>query len=143
MLKVKLYLVKMNQTKLNGFTMFDLLVAMALMGILSALAVPSFLPLISRAKTNEAKLQLRHVLMLQKNHFYVNSKYSSSLAEIGFEQSKLVNEGGNANYKIEISNATTNNFIAKALAVADFDGDGILNVWQITGDEKLTEVTPD
>lgn len=143
MVKVKLYIVKMNQTKLNGFTMFELLVAMAIIGILSALAVPQFLPMISKAKANEAKLQLRHVLMLQKNHFYVNSKYSNSLAEIGFEQSKLVTEDGNANYKIEISNATINNFTAKATAVADFDGDGIFNVWQITGDEKLTEVTPD
>lgn len=134
---------RLNGKKLNGFTMFELLVAMAIIGILSALAVPQFLPMISKAKANEAKLQLRHVLMLQKNHFYVNSKYSSNLPEIGFEQAKLVTEDGNANYKIEIASANASGFVAKATAVADFDGDGTFNVWQITADEKLTETTPD
>lgn len=65
---------KLKYKKLDAFTMFELLVAMAIIGILSALAVPEFLPMISKSKAQEAKLQLRHVLMLEKNHFYVNSK---------------------------------------------------------------------
>jgi type IV pilus assembly protein PilE len=81
--------------------------------------------------------------MLEKNHFYVNSKYTTNLNDIGFEQAKLVTADGNANYKIEILDASVNSFTAKATAVADFDGDGQFNVWQITADEKLKEVTPD
>ena len=129
--------------KLGAFTLFELLIAMAIIGILSALSVPVFLPLISRTKSTEAKLQLRHVLMLEKNYFYINSKYTTNIDELGFEQAKLVTADGNANYKIDILDASVNNFTAKATAVADFDGDGQYNVWQITADEKLKEVTPD
>lgn len=129
--------------KLKAFTMFELLIAMAIIGILSALAMPKFLPLISKAKATEAKVQLRHVLMLEKNYFYINSKYSNNLAEIGFEPAKLVTEDGQANFRIDISDASMTNFTAKATAVVDFDGDGQMNVWQITADEKLKEVTPD
>ena len=123
--------------------MFELLIAMAIIGILSALSVPVFLPLISRTKSTEAKLQLRHVLMLEKNNFYINSKYTMDVNELGYEQAKLVTADGNANYKIDILDASVNNFTAKATAVVDFDGDGQYNVWQITADEKLKEVTPD
>ncbi len=133
----------LRKQKLGAFTMFELLVAMAIIGILSALAVPEFLPMISKSKAQEAKLQLRHILMLEKNHFYVNSKYTTNLNDIGFEQAKLVTADGNANYKIEILDASVNSFTAKATAVADFDGDEQFNVWQITADEKLKEVTPD
>ena len=142
-MKINKTINKMKTKKLGAFTMFELLVAMAIIGILSALAVPEFLPMISKSKAQEAKLQLRHVLMLEKNHFYVNSKYTNNLNDIGFEQAKLVTADGNANYKIEITDASVNNFTAKATAVADFDGDGQFNVWQITADEKLKEVTPD
>jgi type IV pilus assembly protein PilE len=129
--------------KLNAFTMFDLLVSMAIIGILSALAVPELLPMISKSKAQEAKLQLRHVLMLEKSYFYVNSKYTTNALDLSFEQPKLVTADGNANYKIEITDASTNSFTAKATAVVDFDGDGQFNVWQIAADEKLKEITPD
>lgn len=133
----------LKQKKLGAFTLFELLIAMAIIGILSALSVPLFLPLISRTKSTEAKLQLRHVLMLEKNYFYINSKYTTDFNELGFEQAKLITADGNANYKIDIIDASVSNFTAKATAVADFDGDGQFNVWQITADEKLKEVTPD
>ena len=133
----------LKKKKLIGFTLFELLIAMAIIGILSALSVPVFLPLISRTKSTEAKLQLRHVLMLEKNNFYINSKYTTDINELGYEQAKLVTADGNANYKIDILDASVSNFTAKATAVVDFDGDGQFNVWQITADEKLKEVTPD
>ena len=88
-------------------------------------------------------MQLKHILNLQKNYFYINSKYSSSLDDLGFEQSKLVTEEGKANYKIEIVEASNKSFIAKALSVTDFDQDGQMNVWQINQDEEIKEVAKD
>ena len=50
---------------------------------------------------------------------------------VDFEAPKTVNDGGRANYIYEILSATNNSFKARAEAVTDFDGDGILNVWEI------------
>lgn len=133
----------LSKKKLEAFTLFELLIAMAIIGILTAMSVPVFLPLISKTKATEAQLQLQHVLMLEKNYFYINSKYSNSFSDLGFEQAKLVTEDGKANYKIEITDASVSGFTAKATAVSDFDGDGQFNVWQITADEKIKEVVPD
>ncbi|MGJ1268068.1 type IV pilin protein [Sphingobacterium spiritivorum] len=134
-----------NQRRLKAYTLTEILVVLVIIGILILLALPNLLPLITKAKSTEAKMQLQHVQTLQQNYFYEKSKYSGNLEELGFVQEKLSTDGkdGKANYRIEIVKADQNSFIAKATAVVDFDGDGTLNVWEIDQDKNLREVTPD
>ncbi|HEY8400584.1 MAG TPA: prepilin-type N-terminal cleavage/methylation domain-containing protein [Cytophagaceae bacterium] len=130
--------------KVKAFTLTEVLVVLVIVGILVLLALPNLMPLISKAKSTEAKIQLEHVYTLQKTYFYEKSKYSNDLAAIGFVQEKLVGDGeGQANYRIEIVEATPTTFLAKATAVADFDGDGVFNVWEINHEKVLREVIPD
>ncbi len=129
--------------KLSAFTLTELLVVLVIIGILILLALPNLMPLISKAKSTEAKMQLKHVHTLEKSYFYMHSKYSDDLQEIGFEQQKLVTDDGNANYQIEIVEASVSGFKAKATAVVDFDGDGNFNVWEIDQDKNLKEVVKD
>jgi type IV pilus assembly protein PilE len=129
--------------KVKGLTLMEMLVTLAIIGILVLAAMPMLMPLISKAKSTEAQLQLEHVHNMEKTYFYLHSKYSSDLVEIGFEQAKLTSQGGNANYQIEVVNATNTTFKAKATATTDFDGDGVFNIWEIDQDKNLKEVTPD
>ncbi len=129
--------------KLKAFTLQELLVVLVIIGILILIALPNLMPLIARAKSTEAKMQLGHVFNLQKNHFYMYSKYSGELVEIGFEQEPLVTNEGNANYRIELVEAEVNRFKARAVSVVDFDGDGIFNVWEIDQNKKLKETVKD
>jgi type IV pilus assembly protein PilE len=73
----------------------------------------------------------------------MHSKYSNDLEEIGFEQEKLVTDGGKANYLIEIVHAEATTFTARAAAVVDFNGNGTFNVWEIDQDKNLKEITKD
>lgn len=140
-----LILYRIKNKKLQAFTLTEVLVVLVIVGILVLLALPNLLPLITKAKSTEAKIQLEHLYTLERTHFYEKSKYSNDLTAIGFIQEKLVteSESGQANYQIEIIEASTTGFTAKATAVADFDGDGVYNVWQIDQEKNLQEVTPD
>jgi type IV pilus assembly protein PilE len=131
--------------KLKAYTLIEMLVVLCIIGILVLLAVPNLMPVVTKAKTTEAELQLAHLQELEKNYFYEHSKYSKDLTEIGFKQEPLSTDGkdGRANYRIDITDATNTTFTATATAVVDFNSNGTFNVWQINQDKTLKEVTPD
>ena len=123
--------------------MLQIMIGILIAGLLTALAVPSLMKMVTKAKQTEAKTQLDHLYSLQRLYFLEHSKYSPDLETIDFEQNLLVTEEGGARYKIEISEAGTTTFTGRATAVQDFDGDGVFNVWEINQDKKLTETQKD
>jgi type IV pilus assembly protein PilE len=129
--------------KLKAFTLMELLMVLGAIAVLTLLVVTNYSPVISKAKSVEAQQQLEFIHTLEKTYFYIHSKYSTSFSEIGYEHAKLVTQDGNGNYKIEITDASTTGFKARASAVVDFDADGTFNVWEVDQDKKLKEVTPD
>lgn len=135
--------VRMKDKKLKGFSLMEILIALAIIGILAALVSTNMFGFISKAKSVEAQEHLDQIYTLEKQYFYMQSKYSNSLPEIGYEHAKLVSDGGKGNYKFEIVEATNNKFLVRATAVTDFDGDGAFNVWENDQDKNLKEVTPD
>lgn len=129
--------------RMKAFSLPELLVVLVIIGILVLIALPNLMPLISKAKSTEAQQQLVFLHTLQKSSFYTRSRYSSSLEELGFEQSRLVTDGGAANYRIEVIEADEHGFRATATAVVDFDGDGVYNIWEINQEKELKETTKD
>ncbi|HEX3074884.1 MAG TPA: type II secretion system protein [Ignavibacteriales bacterium] len=132
-----------NLKKEDGFSLTELLVALVIMGILVLLALPRLMPIVTKAKTTEAKLNLKQVYMLEKSYKFEFDKYSENLAEIGFEQETLITESGTARYVIEIKKAELNAFLATATSIVDFDNDGTFNVWQVDQSGIIKEITPD
>jgi len=127
----------------SGFSLTELLVVIVIIGVLASLALPKFLSVITRAKSTEAKLMLRQVYDLEKSHFLERDVYSTELQAIGFDAEKLVTEGGPARYQLHIEDASADGFKAVAVAVVDFDRDGVMNIWSINQDGVLKEEIPD
>ena len=133
-----------NDLSLPSFSLSELLVVLVIIGILILIALPNLLPLITKAKSTEAKMQLEHLHQLQKTYYYEHSRYSNDLAVLGFVQEKLVSEeGGRANYVIEIVSAGNAAYLARASSVVDFDNDGTLSVWEINQENNLREAVQD
>jgi len=74
--------VRLPDSSLKSFTLTEVLVVLIIIGVLILLALPNLMPLITRAKSTEAKLQLQHIYTLEKNYFYEKSKYSKELNDI-------------------------------------------------------------
>jgi type IV pilus assembly protein PilE len=127
----------------RGFSLTELMVVLVIIGVLVLLALPKLLPIVTKAKTTEAKLMLKQVYTLEQSYRYEHDRFTADLNEMGFEQEKLVTDGGQARYKISISAADEKTFVAKATSTIDFDGDGNINVWSIDNTGTLKEQTAD
>lgn len=136
---------KFYKQKIKAYTLTEILVVLVIVGILILLALPNLLPLITKAKSTEAKMQLQHLQTLEQNYFFEKSKYNSDFTELGYIQEKLTTDGkdGKANYRIEILKSSASGFVGRATAVVDFNGNGVFNVWEIDQEKNLREVTPD
>jgi type IV pilus assembly protein PilE len=127
----------------DAFSLAEILIVLAIMGILIMLVVPNQAGVASRTKSLEAQQELKMIHNLQYAHFLQFSKYSSDLQDLNYIAHKTVLNGGTANYEISILESNTAGFKAKAEAVVDFNGDGKKNVWEIDQDGILNETQPD
>lgn len=131
------------QKEEEGFSLTELLIVLAIIGILVMIAVPLYQNVTTRAKTTEAKTQLSFLHTLQKTYRLEHDTYSTDFASLGFEQESLITEGGRARYEIEITEAGPNSYTATATSIIDFDNDGQLNQWQVTEDGNIEQTVPD
>jgi type IV pilus assembly protein PilA len=67
----------------EGFTLIELLVVIIIIGILSAIALPSFLNQANKAKQSESKQYVGALVRSQQAYYLENSNFTSSADELG------------------------------------------------------------
>ena len=132
-----------NNWYAKAYSMTEILIVLCIIGILLLMVLPSQTSVITQAKSIEAQSMLNHLYGLEKNYFFRHSKYTTDFVELGFEPALTTEQGGQAVYRIEIIEASTNSFKASATSLSDFDGDGIFNTWQIDHKKSLKETVKD
>lgn len=132
-----------RNSRLPSFNLQEMLIVLAIIGILLLIALPNLMPLISKAKSVEAQTQLKAIYNAEQQYYFMYSKYSTDFNELDFEAPKTVKEEGTANYSYEIIQSSDNEFKARATAITDFNGDGIFNVWEIDHNGNPKQVTAD
>lgn len=70
--------------KTRGFTLVELMIVVAIIGILAAIAVPNFMRFQARAKQAEAKTNLKAIFTGQRTRYAESEAYSVRMGEIGF-----------------------------------------------------------
>lgn len=134
---------KKSSFLVNAFSLVEILVVLAIMGILIMLVVPNQAGVASRTKSLEAQQELKMIHNLQYAYFLQFSKYTSDLQTLSYIPHKTVLNGGTANYEVTIVESNPTSFKAKAEAVVDFNGDGKKNIWEIDQEGVLKEVQVD
>lgn len=88
----------------DGFTLVELMVVVAIIGLLSAVAIPNFKKYQAKAKVSEAKLQLSAVYTAQTSFFSDYNIYGQCLAYMGYDPNM---ERGNRYFAIGFGSAGT------------------------------------
>ncbi len=67
-----------------GFTLIEVMIVVAIIGLLAALAIPSFLHFQSRARQAEARTNLKAIFLAEKSYYGAQQMYLDSLDVAGF-----------------------------------------------------------
>lgn len=91
----------MKLQKLNsGFTLIELLVTLIIIGVLSTIALPTFLDQIGRARGSEAKSTLGGTIRSQKVYYFENGRMATAITQLDVKLSGKF-------YTYAITNATS------------------------------------
>lgn len=81
-----------NKNSQGGFTLVELMVVVAIIGILSSVAIPSFRKYQAKAKTSEAKLHLASIYSAEVSFFSDSDSYAQCLDSMGYNPSNSANQ---------------------------------------------------
>lgn len=131
----------------KGFTLIELMIVVAIIGILAAIAIPNFLKFQAKSKQSEAKTNLKGVYTAETGYFGEQNSYGTfsavNWAPVGTSRYRYtLNSAPNANDEgntttvtafdawVKTPDQTTNAFTAGAQG--NVDNDAALDVWTIT-----------
>lgn len=73
----------MRGNRQEGFTLIELMITVAIVGVLAAIAIPNFLSYQARARQSEARAVLSGLFVQEQGYFVVRDRYGS-MRELAF-----------------------------------------------------------
>ncbi|MEH6911052.1 MAG: type IV pilin protein [Oceanicoccus sp.] len=86
---------KKRAIKPMGFTLVELLVALAIVGILAAIAIPNYQSSVQKSRRADGKVALTQAATLQEQWFFQFNVYTDDVTNLGSSGATLTSPEGN------------------------------------------------
>jgi prepilin-type N-terminal cleavage/methylation domain-containing protein len=101
----------------KGFSFLEMLIVLAIVGILATIAIPNFLPIINNFITTEAVQTLSSALYAQQEHYYQKGYFADNWDALQIENNSL-----KYSYSAEAFDNNQNSLLKAAPKVEDYKG---------------------
>jgi type IV pilus assembly protein PilE len=120
---------------MRGLTLIELMIVVVIIGILAAVAYPSYREFSARATRSEAKAALLKAAVNQERHYLQNNEFSVDLGQLGFTANPYTTDTGTYVISVVAPNPVSNFTVtatyqrsdaeSKKCGVLTIDGRGI------------------
>jgi len=123
----------------RGFTLIELMIVVAIIGILAAIAIPNFLRYQAKSKQAEAKVLLDGVFTSEISYFSENNVFAVSTNNMGWTPAGVVKYY--TSRSIHAHGGNTPGFTAHARG--NIDSDPTIDHWTMNDQRVLSNITND
>ena len=94
--------------KAQGFTLIELMITVAIIGILTAIAIPSYRDSVRKSNRADAQISLSRLATLEEKYFFRTNNYSADFADfIAGATSGAAIDSDEGHYSIAVSGGGT------------------------------------
>jgi len=98
----------MKRSLSKGFTLIELMVVIAIIGILVSIVMPGYRHYVLESQRNDAQGKLLQVIELQERFYINNFTYTDDMTDLGYATDPFIlNYSGNASYSVAIQTCPT------------------------------------
>ena len=125
-----------NRKKEEGFTLIELLVVIIIIGILAAIALPSFLSQANKAKQSEGKQYISSLNKGQQAYYVENNSFGTTVTALGIG---LKTQTSNYVYSLDVATSASATSLAKPTNLEALKGyAGGVGLVLVTGSDAKT-----
>lgn len=78
----------------KGFSLIELMIVIAIIGILSAIAYPQYTDFVKRSNRSEAQREILRIANLQERYFVDTRSYTEGMTDLGLNADPFITESG-------------------------------------------------
>jgi type IV pilus assembly protein PilE len=110
----------------KGFNLVELMIVVAIVGILAAVALPSYKAYTLKSHRSAAISAIMDLASREQRYYTINNIYSGSMVTLGYSADPApvtVSGGGTTYYNLSVTASSTTSFTLKAAAAGNQTGD--------------------
>ena len=119
----------MNKTKTAGFTLMELMIVVAIIGIIAAIAYPGYQDQVRKGKRSDGLASLMDMMAKQERFYTETNAYTTTLTQLG--------------YTVDVSLKANSNESYYKLSAADCSADSDLSCITLTADPQFDDTLCD
>ena len=126
----------------SGFTLIEVMITVAIVGILAAIAYPSYMQYLLTSSRAQAVTELTEIANLQEQYYLDHNRYAASLDQLGYPTAVITTENGRFNVQVSSTDREIN-FVATATAINQQLNDTACLTFSLNYQQRKTATSSD